>query len=319
MTRWVYLTDIRPFRGSARRFFSGAAAVAVFCTLAGMPPALAVQDAASLRAHHVALRAQLANNQFQRPLYLVSSEDSGELKGDIYALIDQPYAVVGPALQGMDRWCDILILHLNVKSCRASTPRAGDTLSLNIGRKFDQPLTDEYLFEFLYTVTVVNPDYLQVVLNAEQGPLGTSRYRVVLEVVALDANHSFLHLSYTYAYGTMARVAAQGYLATIGRNKVGFSIVSRKANGQPVYIRSVRGVIERNTMRYYLAIEAYLGALSVPASERLEKRLNDWFAGIERYPVQLHELERDEYLHMKRKEIRRQQAPGLASAARSVR
>ncbi len=65
----------------------------------------------------------------------------------------------------------------------------------------------------------------------------------------------------------------------------------------------MRGVVERNTMRYYLAIEAYLGALTTPVPQQLEKRLNDWYSGIERYPLQLHEIERSEYLAMKRSEV----------------
>ncbi len=67
-------------------------------------------------------------------------------------LVEHSFAKVGPALQGMDHWCDILILHINVKKCAQSSPKAGDTLSLNIGRKFDQPLADAQLFEFLYKV-----------------------------------------------------------------------------------------------------------------------------------------------------------------------
>ena len=58
--------------------------LAVFGALAGMPLAQA-QDAASLQARHAVLREQLASNPFQRPLYLESSDRSGELKGDIYA------------------------------------------------------------------------------------------------------------------------------------------------------------------------------------------------------------------------------------------
>ena len=58
-------------------------------------------------------------------------------------------------------------------------------------------------------------------------------------------------------------------------------------------------------MRYYLAIEAFLGAESAPPQERLEKRLRAWFAAIERYPRQLHEMERGEYLVMKRREYLR--------------
>lgn len=287
----------------------------MLCMLASTPLAHA-QDAASLKARYASLREQLVSNQFHRPLYLESIESSNEVKGDIYALIEQPYAVAGPALRSMDHWCDILILHLNVKSCQASSQPAGDTLSLKVGRKFDRPLADAYLFEFLYTVIAATPDYLRVVLAAEAGPLGTSRYRIVLGLGALDAQRSFLHLSYAYAYGTAARAAMQSYLVTIGRTKVGFSIVGSRPNGQPIYTGGMRGVVERNTMRYYLAIEAYLGALSAPAPERLEKRLRDWHAGVERYPAQLHELELGEYLDMKRKEIQRQQTPGSAAVAK---
>ncbi len=74
------------------------------------------------------------------------------------------------------------------------------------------------------------------------------------------------------------------------------------------YIDGLRGIVERNTMRYYLAIEAYLGALSVPPSAQLDKRLNDWYAAVERYPRQLHEIGQQEYLEMKRRECLRQQS-----------
>jgi hypothetical protein len=68
----------------------------------------------------------------------------------------------------------------------------------------------------------------------------------------------------------------------------------------------MRGVIERNTMRYYLAIDAYLDSLSAPPAQQVERRLKTWFAATERYPRQLHEIEEAEYLAMKRKEIRAQ-------------
>ncbi len=266
------------------------------------------QDAATLRARQTALRDQLANNQFHRPLVLESTETDGTLKGDVYAVLAQPYSIVGQALQRMDHWCDILILHLNVKHCLARGSGTGSVLSVAVGRKFDQPLADAYRVDFAFRVAASNPDYLAVLLNAVVGPLGTKNYRIVLEAVPLDATSSFVHMSYSYAYGTAARVAMEGYLLTIGRDKVGFSIIERKPDGTPVYVGSVRGVVERNTMRYYLAIDAYLGAYTLPAAEQPEKRLRDWFTAIERYPRQLHELERDEYLSMKRRELARQQA-----------
>jgi hypothetical protein len=264
------------------------------------------QDAASLRARYSAQAKQLIATPFRRPLHLESSESSGASQGDLYAVIARPFGVAGPALQGLDHWCDILILHLNVKQCRQS---AADTLRVNIGRKFDQPLGDAYLFQFVYQVVAVKDDYLQVLLTAAHGPLGTSGYRILLEVVALDPTRSFLHLSYAYSAGPVANAAAQVYLATIGRKKVGFSVTGSKDDGEPIYIRGTRGVVERNAMRCYVAIEAYLGSLSLPASEQIEKRLNDWYAGIERYPVQLHEMDRTAYLDMKHKEVARQQLP----------
>jgi len=132
-----------PMRFAATRphRFSRLLPAAFFCFLAGTLPARS-QDAGSLRARHADLREQLASNQFRRPIHLESSDESGELKGDIYALVEQPYAVVGPALQGMDHWCEMLTLHMNVKSCRISLPPLRDTLSVEIGRKFDQPLAE---------------------------------------------------------------------------------------------------------------------------------------------------------------------------------
>jgi len=74
---------------------------------------------------------------------------------------------------------------------------------------------------------------------------------------------------------------------------------------------NVRGVVERNTMRYFLAIEAYLGAYSMPLAAQPEKSLRDWFAATERYRRQLHELEREQHLSMKRRELARQRAAPL--------
>ena len=84
-------------------------------------------------------------------------------------------------------------------------------------------------------------------------------------------------------------------------------MVGGEPGGQPHAIGGMRGVVERNTMRYYLAIESHLGALSSPPGTRLEKSLRDWYAATEAYPRQLHEIERSEYLAMKRKEYSQQQ------------
>ncbi len=276
---------------------------------AGLVPAATpgTNSAASLRAKYAALGEQLNNNQFQRTLYLDSAETSRDLMGDIYALVDYPFADVNAALNGPAHWCDVLMLHINTKYCRASTGKTGTVVAVSIGKKYDQPLAEAYRVEFAYRVAATTPDYLEVQLNAETGPLGTSNYRILLAAVPVEGGRTFLHFTYSYAYGLAGRLAMQIYLATIGRSKVGFTIIGRQPNGLPDYIRGVRGVVERNTMRYYLAIDAYLGALAAPSSEQLEKRLRSWFASAERYPRQLHEVDRTAYLDMKRNEYLRQQ------------
>lgn len=276
--------------------------------LLGSACGAAAQDAGALRSKQAALREQLAHNQFGRALAIESTETYENLKGDVYAIAEQPYAVVGPALQGMDHWCDILMLHLNVKDCSWRGSGTASTLNVAIGRKFDQPVANAHKVEFLYRVTANTPDYVQVQLSADTGPLGTKDYRIVLEATPIDAKTSFVHMSYSYGFGMAARLAMQGYLATLGRSKVGFTIVDHKNDGTPVYTGNVRGVIERNAMRYYLAIDAYLAALSLPPAEQPEKRIRGWIALVERYPRQLREMDPEDYLTMKRKELARQQA-----------
>jgi hypothetical protein len=275
------------------------------------------QDANALRAEHDYLRDRLANSPFQRPLVLESVQSNAALKGDVYAVVEQPFARLAPALQGTAHWCDMLILHLNVKHCAAAGLAQNETLTLVVGRKFDQPLADGYKVAFAYSVPAATADYLQVKMTADTGPFSTRDYQLVVEAAPLDAKRSFIHLSYSYSYGMAARVAMQAYLGTLARDKVGFSVETGKGDaGRPVYVGGLRGVAERNTLRYYLAIEAYLGALSAPPAEQLEKRLRDWFAATERHPAQLHEMGRDDYLSMKRREVQRQLLLAASAAAK---
>jgi hypothetical protein len=281
-----------------------AACVALFVSF-GLFAGAAAQDAAALKARYATLQDKFANNQFGRPLVLESKQSSDDLKGDVHALVEHPFAMVQQALQSADHWCDILILHLNVKRCRTSagTPKV---LSLHVGRKFDQPIEDTYQLEFAYRVVAATPDYLQVQLSAPEGPLSTKNYRIQVEAAPVDARRTIIHMSYAYGYGFTARMAMQTYLGTIGSAKVGFTILDRK-DGKPVYQGGVLGLLERNTMRYYLAIDAYLSAYSLPPGEQPERRIREWYASTERYAAQLHEMDEAAYLDMKRKELRRQQ------------
>jgi hypothetical protein len=271
--------------------------------------------AAQLRATHASLRDRLAKNPFNQPLVLESREDDEQLKGDAYAVIDHPFAETSRALAESAQWCEVLMLPFNVKNCEA--PKGGAQLVLYVGRKSSTPLERSHKLDFHFRTASRGSDYLRVVLNAPQGPFSTRDYEIVFELVPLDERRSFLHLGYTYGYGTFARAALQTYLSTIGAKKVGFSVEGRDDQGKPYYVRGLRGVMERNTMRYYLAIEAYLKAQRAAPEDRATRMIEEWFASIERYPRQLHELERDDYVPMKAKEFERMRA-GINPAPRTA-
>ncbi len=263
----------------------------------------------ALLAKHDELREQLRSNNFQRALHIDSSESGDTLNGDVYAVLDHPFSVVSNALTDPGDWCDILILPFNTKYCHAVEANgAAARLLVWIGRKFDQPLQDAYRLEVVLRPVAATPEYYESRLNAATGPLGTRDYRITVSAVPLDARRTFMHLSYSYGYGIVGRLAMQAYLATVGADKVGFTVTGRDGNGQLIYIGGVRGAIERTAMRYYLAIDAHLASLGVPADRQLEERIGTWFNASERYPRQLHEMDRGTYLAMKRGEYARQQA-----------
>jgi hypothetical protein len=234
-------------------------------------------------------------------------ESSRALQGDIYAVVNYPLATITRTFASQAQWCDALILHLNVKYCRAAMRGRRPVLRVAIGLKSEQALSDAFRVEFSYAVPAATAEYMAVNLEASKGPLGSSNYRIALEATALDAGRSFLHLRFSYSYGLQARLAMTAYLATSGSGKVGFTVIGTAPDRSPRYISGVRAAIERNTMRYYLAIDASLGAQAAPAPQRFEHSLEQWFTATERYARQLHELDRSSYLAMKRREYQRQQ------------
>lgn len=267
----------------------------------------AFADAASLRARHAALRDELSNNSYQRALHIDSSESRDVLNGDVHAVLDHPFETVSRALRDPAQWCDILILPFNTKYCHAVDGAGGPALLVRIGRKYDQPVHSAYRLQFALRNVASDAGYFETRLNAREGPVGTRDYRIVVAAVPLEGGKTFLHLAYSYGYGVAGRVAMQAYLSTVGADKVGFTTAGRDANGQPQLIGGMRGAVERNAMRYYLAIDAYLDSLAQPAPQRVDRRIQAWFSATERYPRQLREMDRSTYVAMKRQEVERQQ------------
>ena len=261
-------------------------------------------EAAALRAKHDSLRDDFASSPFKRAIVVQSTDANEELKGEIYAVVEHPFATtVQVLLKDKGRLCDVMMLHQNVKRCRPGGEAPRENLGLVIGRKAQHTPDQGYKMDFTFNVQSSSADFVRVEMAAQSGPLSTRDHRVTIEATPLDARSSMIHLSYGYAFGGVARMATQAYLTTAGRDKVGFTVTGKTEDGKPVYINGVRGMVERNAMRYYLAIEAYFSSMAVAPAQQQEKRLHDWFALTEQHPRQLHELERDEYLAIKRREL----------------
>jgi hypothetical protein len=270
------------------------------------PAVSAESRTAALLEKHAALAGLLAQNAYRRPLFLESSEGTNTVSGSAYAVLNSPFSTVSATFRSPRHWCEVLMLHINTKYCHASSDSSPGILKMNIGKKTAQQLEDAFALQFNYRLVASSPDYLGAQLNADKGPLGTSNYRIELQAVPLPGGQTFIHLGYSYGYGITSRLAMQGYLATVGNGKVGFTQIRQDQN--KTHVGGMRGAVERNTMRYYLAIEAYLAAVDKPAAQQLEARMLHWFDATEQYARQLHEVDKNTYLTMKRAEYQRQQA-----------
>jgi len=266
------------------------------------PAASSGTPAQAMRAQHRRLSDKLERSSFGRPVQLESVETPDGLQGDVYAVVEHPLADVGAALKGSANWCELMLLHVNNRRCRVSGAPGHETLTLYVVRRYDKPVEQAFELPFAYRVASATPEHMLVDLSAASGPFGTRNYHVTLEAVALDERRSFLHFSYSYDHNLMVKYATQAYLATFGRDKVGFTVVGQAADGRPEYIRGLRGLVERNAMRYFLTLDAYLAA---DAAGQAERRQRHWFAAAEQYPRQLHEIDLDTYLSLKREDRQR--------------
>ncbi|MES2603410.1 MAG: hypothetical protein V4603_00635 [Pseudomonadota bacterium] len=286
----------------------GSLFILVLTNTASIGVVAANNDEASLRLlqQYAELEDRLHANQFGQPVVLDSTEAGSLVTGEIHAVVEHPFAEVRTALDNPDHWCDVLSLHINTKYCRAMAGPEQTVLKVNVGKKTPQRLEDAARIEFIYTRAAATPEYLNIKLDAEEGAMGASNFHIEFEAVPLQDGNTFLHFTYAYSISGATQFGLKAYLSTLGRSKEGFTIVGTTRSGQPEYIGGVRGIMERNTMRYYLAIDSFFAAGDGEPAQQLDQRLQSWFAATEKYP-QLHELELDEYLAMKQAEYLRQQ------------
>ena len=251
---------------------------------------------------YLQIEEKLNKNAYGVPIFIESTIEEQSQRGDVFGIIHHPFSDVKAAFVNVQNWCDITPLHLNIKACTYRKLNGDYQLTLYSGRKFFEKPEDTYQLVYRYHLDNMQENYINATLIAKQGPLGTSGYNISAEAIPLNNNKTFIHFSYSYKQGFWTRFAMETYLATIGRNKVGFTVVGTDVNNKPVYVDGMRGVIERNAMRYYFAIQAYLDTRDEEPGKIFDARLNRWFDLTEQHHQQLYEMEKKDYLEYKKKE-----------------
>ena len=220
-------------------------------------------DLGEMQSLYRSLQPRLAQSPFQRELVLDSIEASERLSGVIYATLDAPLASLELVNRSPQRWCEILLLISNTKSCIVGRQDDAPALQMRMGTKGPQALASTTPMDFRFETSAPQAAVLETHLSSANGPMGTKDGTLRVQAIALGPHKSFIHLHYSYRSSLAGRLATGVYLQTLGRGKVGFSKeqapsseARRPADAQ--FVGGVRGIIERNTMRYFMGLSCGL-------------------------------------------------------------
>lgn len=250
--------------------------------------------------------ARLETNSFGLPLFLESFERDDRVHVDVYGIFDHPFSSVVNVLKVPANWCDIVSLYPNIKACTYRELPGAWLLTFYLGHKVYQPPEDTRQVIYHFRNVDQQQRYLDIILSADAGPYGTKNHKLRVEALPLDGGRTFVHVSYAYSDSVALRLATKIYFATLGRDKVGFTVTGTDGNGNPVYIGGPRGAIERNAVRCYFAIQTFMNALRYPEESRFSMSISEWYDLTTRYRKQLFDLDKKDYLAFKTTEHKNQ-------------
>ena len=274
----------------------------LFICLIFSPPHVIANSANDLIETYEKIEDDILENKYGAPIYLQSKSTKNTMRGDVYGIIYHPYKTVSENLTSLTNWCEIMPQHLNIKACTYQYINGQCKLIFYSGRKHYEKADNVYHLDYQFKVSVLNDGYFKASLNSKKGPLDTTDYLITVEAIPLTDSSTFFHLAYEYKYGFWTRLAMSTYFSTLGRGKVGFTIKDKDEEGNPLYVKGIRGVIERNSMRYYFAIQSFLDTKKSPIEIRFKRRISNWFDLTENHHKQLYEMDKKDYLKYKKME-----------------
>lgn len=278
-----------------------ATAASVFSADAVSAAQMIRQDEAVLLDSYRSNLARLQSNNFGLPLYVESFERDDRVHVDVYGIFDQSFSSIADNLKVPANWCDIVSLHTNVKACTYSELDGTWLLNFYLGRKSYQSPEDATRVATSFR-NVEHDNYLDVMLAANDGPYGTKNHKMRCEAMPLEDGRTFMHVSYDYRNSATLRLASKVYFATLGHGKVGFTVTGKDKTGKAVYIGGPRGALERSAVRYYFAIKSFMNTLHYPEESRFSVRIGEWYTLTSRYPEQLADVDKKDYLALKTRE-----------------
>lgn len=271
-------------------------------TLLSCMPVVADEEQAALLERY---RVLIKDYQLTDKVTLQSTTDNHRLTADVYSHVDFRFNEVKKLLRQPEIWCEFLTLNLNIKTCLVEKNSNKTNIVVFAGRKYYEQPEDTEFITYRFQRLSDSKTFLGVELSSESGPMGTSYYIIRLQATPAKGG-TVLHVHSGYTTSVLSRWGTNVYLATLGRHKVGFSISGHDELAQPVYVGGMKGIIERNAMRYYLSLAALFETWSLAESKRLKSRINRWFDMTQVYKRQLYEMNREEYLEIKHKEYNNQ-------------
>jgi hypothetical protein len=137
-----------------------------------------------LERYH-AMEEGLLRSTLLRPLKISSQESIEHLSSDLFATVEYDMATINSAAIGPERWCEVMLLLSNSKSCEAKSDKNSDTLNVIISSSKTADYSGATPTEFKLQVHSATEDYLDVALVAHEGPLGTKNISLRLQVIPL--------------------------------------------------------------------------------------------------------------------------------------
>jgi len=231
------------------------------------------------------------------PLTLKSDFTKNRLSAEVYAIKSYDFLRLSSELSKPAQWCQFITLHLNIKACVYRTS-PGNSLSFFAGRKFYQPAQDAFELQYQFKREYLDEHYFKLSLTADSGPFATKDYQINLEILKVD-HDVLLHMSLAYQTSFSSRLGSSVYLSTLGADKVGFSL-RRDESGEINFISGIEAIVERNVMRYFLALSVYM------ENTDTDKMIKAWYLSTEKYARQLHEVKEAQYIKTKQLEFKQQ-------------